>query len=164
MPRRGGPCQAPMDDNEGGICGYEGLSSTWYGRRGNQFCGSHRAAWLKWRRDEGNYDDHEDPSCLTSIGEILGARYCEPSKMATPAKYNDVSKNCLEFCVQGIFTVPGYTCGYKDTRWQTIDEMVESCSREDFDKVTKAYVKDIQATFKRSTKRFKTQEQRENEG
>ena len=71
-----------MEDNEGGICGYEGLSSTWYGRRGNQFCGSHRAAWLKWRRDEGNYDDHEDPSYLSSIGEILGTRYCEPSKMA----------------------------------------------------------------------------------
>ena len=114
MPRLGGPCQAPVEENDDGICGHEGLSSTWYGKAGHQFCGSHRAAWLRWRK-EGGAADNDEASYLTKMGELLGTRYCEPAQMAAPAKYNDVKKNTLQFCVQGTFTPEGYARGQTDT-------------------------------------------------
>ena len=70
-------------------------------------------------------------------------------------RYNDVSKTSLDFCVQGTFTCEGVTNGEVYTRWQTLNEMAESCSREDFDRLTGAYIKELQKTFKAASKRFK---------
>ena len=157
MPSRSGePCQAPDDDNEDGICGFEGVCSTWYGKAGHQFCSSHRAAWTRWRKEGYTDADVEQPSYLTSMEDLLGTRFCEPSKMDAPARYNDIDKTELEFCVQGTFTVEGYVKGATDTRWQSLQQLSESCSRENFEELTKSYIKELQATFKRSAKRFKT--------
>ena len=160
MPQRhGGPCQAPMEDGEGGICGYEGLSSTWYGKRGRQFCGSHRAAWEHDRNDGDAAQGEEDASFVSEMDVLLGSRYCEPTKMSAPQKYNDVKTDALQLCVQGTFTVEGYAKGRTDTRWQTIAELAESCSREDFEQLSAAYIKELQKSFKRDAKRFKTRAQ-----
>ena len=75
-------------------------------------------------------------------------------------RYNDVSKTSLDFCVQGTFTCEGVTNGEVDTRWQTLGEMAETCSREDFDRLTGAYVSSsrlfVQKSFKAASKCFKT--------
>ena len=57
--------------------------------------------------------------------------------------------------MQGTYTVAGYSKGHNDTRWQSLDDMTQSCSREDFEKLTAAYIKDLQKTFKRDAKKFK---------
>lgn len=162
MPRRGGPCQAVVDE-DGAICGHEGLSSTWYGKRGHQFCGSHRAAWMRWRASNDDAEEGEDPSYLTEMESLLGVRYCEPSMMKDAEKFNDVKKNALQFCVQGTFTPEGYQRGRIDTRWQTLDQLTERCSKEDFEALYKQYLKDIEKTFKRDAKRFKSAAQLEEE-
>ena len=168
MPRRlGGPCQAPLRDaegNEDGICGHEGESSTWYGKRPHQFCGSHRAAWEKWKREAFDaVDAEEEPTYLTQMEAMLGARYCEPSKMKNPEKYNTVKKDVLQYLVQGTFTPDGYARGQTDTRWQSLRELTERCSKEDFEKLFKQHLKDLEKAFKRDAKRFKTAEQLEEE-
>ena len=66
-------------------------------------------------------------------------------------RYNDVSKTSLDFCVHGTFTCEGVTNGEVDTRWQTLDKMAETCSREDFDRLTA-----LQKSFKAASERFKT--------
>ena len=160
MPHKaGGPCKAWVDGEEdgeeGGECG-ETWSSQWYGKRGHQFCASHRAAWQHWRKDSGaDNNGDEQPSDLTKMSELLGTRYCEPSVMAWPARYNNISKSVLQYCVQGTFTVEGYAKGHDDTRWQTLAQLTDSCSREDFEQLTAAYIKDLQKAFKRDAKKFK---------
>ena len=159
MPRRlGGPCQAPVEENSDGICGFEGQSSTWYGKRGHQFCGSHRAAWVRWCKESGA-EEEEAPSYLTEMDTLLGTRYCEPSKMKAAEKYNDVEKSSVEYCVQGTFTPEGYARGQTDTRWQTLAQLTESCSREDFVELYQTLLKDLEKSFKRDAKRFKTASQ-----
>ena len=165
MGRYGGPCQAPVEGNDGDICGYEGWSCTWYGKRGHQFCGSHRAAWSNWKseRGQGGDDDEEEPRYLTKMDALLGERYCEPTKMKPDEKFNDVKKTNLQFIVQGTFTAEGYAKGMTDTRWQTLEQLTESCSRESFEKLYKAHLKDLEKTFKRDAKRFETVAQLEDE-
>ena len=90
------------------------------------------------------------------MSELLGTRYCEPSKMKRKHRYNDVSKTSLDFCVQGAFTCEDVANGEVDTRWQTLGEMAESCSREDFNRLTGAYIKALQKSFAPASKRFKT--------
>ena len=92
---------------------------------------------------------------------LLGERYCEPSKMKAPEKYNEVKKNSLQYLVQGTFTVEGYKRGLPDTRWQTLQQLTESCSREDFEELYKQHLKDLEKAFKRDAKRFKTAAQLE---
>ena len=99
----------------------------------------------------------ERPSYLSKTDELLATRYCEPSKMEAPERYNEVDKTSLDYCVQGTYTVEGYKRGAVDTRWQTVQDLVDAgCSRENFEKLTKAHVKDLQTTFKRDAKRFKS--------
>ena len=144
---------APVD-KEGTLCGYEGQSSTWYGKAGHQFCGSHRAAWNRWKAISGAEVDEEEPRYLTEMDELLGTRYCEPTKMKADERFNEVKKSTLQFCVQGTFTAEGYARGMVDTRWQTLEQLCESCSREDFEKRYKRYLKDIEKTFKSAAKKF----------
>ena len=148
----GGPCIAMVinDDDEEEQCGVC-TSSCWYGK-GKTFCASHRAAWNK---SKAQADDAEEPSYISEMDDVLGARYCEPSKMKPAERFNDVKKTVLQLCVQGTFIPDGYTRGTTDTRWQSIDELVGSISREDFDRLTSDYVKELQKSFKRDAKRFK---------
>ena len=132
------------------------MSTCWYGKRGrHHFCSSHRAAWERWRKDDDAEEDEE--RYVTDMNELLGTRNCEPShsQMKAPEKYNDVKKNALQFCVQGTFTAAGYARGAMDTRWQTVDELSKSCSREDFERLAAAYVKEPQKSLRRDAKRFK---------
>ena len=137
--RHGGPCQAPDEDNENGICGFEGECCTWYGKAGHQFCSSHRAAWYHWKQREegGAAADGEPQRYLTQMDELLGTRYCDPTKMGSDDKFNDIKKSTLQFCVQGTFKAEGYTRGPTDVRWQSLDQLTESCSREDFERLYK---------------------------
>ena len=166
MPRRaggsssslkpGGPCQATTLDDDGDEvqCGVSS-SSFWYGK-GKTFCASHRAAWNKSKAEA---DQGEEPSYITDMEDVLGARFCEPSKMKPAERYNDVKKAAVQLCVQGSFVPEGYARGVTDTRWQSIEELTASCSREDFEELTSKYVKALEKTFKREAKRFKTAEQ-----
>ena len=154
---------APVEENEDGLCGYEGQSSTWYGKRGHQFCGSHRAAWLHWRASGAGEESEEPQRYLTEMDELLGARYCDPDKMSTDDKFNDVKKSTLHFCVQGTFKAEGYKRGPTDVRWQSLEQLTESCSREDFERLYKKHLKDLEKTYKRDAKRFKTAAQLEEE-
>ena len=122
---------------------------------------------MRWKKECGAAGD-EEASLLTEMGELLGTRfnlnrYCEPTKMAAPEKYNDVKKNALQFCVQGTFTPEGFQRGQTDTRWQSLEQLTESCSREDFERLFKAHLKDLEKSFKRDAKRFKTAAQLEEE-
>ncbi len=98
----GGPCIAKVvdDDAEGGTreCG-RSVSSCWYGK-GKLYCASHRTAWNK---SKAQADDAEEPSYLDDMTEVIGTRYCEPSKMKPAEKYNSIKKTSLQFCVQGTF-------------------------------------------------------------
>ena len=154
MPREieGGPCCAPLE--EGGTCGVD-LSSFWYGKRGAKFCASHRAAWEK-SKNGALAGNEEEPSELTEMDQLLGTRYCEPAKMKRKERYNDIPKKSLEFCVQGTFNFDDDQRGHTDTRWQTLAELTEYCSREEFERLSGAYVKELQKTFKRDAKKFKT--------
>ena len=90
------------------------------------------------------------------MDELLGTRYCEPAKMKRKERYNEVKKTELQFCVQGTFNYEDDARGHTDTRWQTLEELKESCSREDFEQAAAAYVKELQKIFKRDAKKFKT--------
>ena len=92
---------------------------------------------------------------ITEMDEVLGARFCEPSKMKAPAKYNAINKDELQFCVQGKFKVEGYDRGHTDTRWQTIDDMTRRISREEFESKGRKLLRTLTAAFKREAKRFK---------
>ena len=163
MPRRGssssprqlpgGPCIAMVCDDDGdeeqcGAC----VSSFWYGK-GKTFCAAHRAAWQK---SKAQAEDAEEPSYVSEADEVVGARYCEPSMMKPAERFNDVKKTALQLCVQGTFIPDGYERGTIDTRWQSMEELQASISREDFERLTSDYVKELQKTFKRDAKRFKT--------
>ena len=89
---------------------------------------------------------------------MLGTRYCEPSRMKPKQRRNEVKKDTLQFCVQGTFNCgEDDDRGETDTRWQTLDELVEAgCSREEFEELCAAHVKQLQKTMKRDAKRFKT--------
>lgn len=162
MPRRssaseaaqkpGGPCIAMVFDDDGdevqcGVC----ISSFWYGK-GKTFCASHRTAWKK---STAEAEEAEEPSYVSEVDVVVGARYCEPSKMKAAERFNDIKINALQLCVQGTFVPEGYQRGCTDTRWQSIQELSASCSREDFVQLTSKYVKELEKSFKREAKRFK---------
>ena len=109
-----------------------------------------------WNKSKAQVDDAADPSYISEMDDVLGARYCEPSNMKPAERFNDVKKTVLQLCVQGTFIPDGYERGTTDTRWQSIDELVASISREDFDRLTSTYIKALQTSFKRDAKRFKT--------
>ena len=130
------------------------VSSCWYGV-GKTHCASHRAAWKRSRLGSDSASA-ESTSFCTEIDDVLGVRFCDPSKMKPPEKYNTVRKISLQYCVQGTFTYAGYEKGTVDTRWQSVDELKESCSREDFESECREIIKALQKTMKRDAKRFKT--------
>ena len=118
---------------------------------------------MHWRADGAGEEGEEPQRCLTEMEDLLGTHYCDPAKMSTDAKFNDVNKNKLHFCVQGTFKADGYERGPIDIRWQSLEQLTERCSREDFERLHKQYLKDLEKTFKRDAKRFKTAAQLEEE-
>ena len=153
-----GPCQAPGEET-GDICG-QTLSSCWYGaaREGIHFCSSHRAAWKDFKRNGAATEQSEEATVLTVVDELLGTRYCEPSRMKPKQRRNTVLKSTLQYCVQGTFNCEdGDERGEPDARWQTVDELVEAdCSLEEFNKLCSAHVRELQKTMKHDAKRFKS--------
>ena len=149
----GGPCQAVVmgddgDEEQCNVC----ISSCWYGK-GKTFCAAHRTAWKK---STAQADNAAEPTYIAEMDDVVGARYCEPRDMKPPERYNDIEKRTLQLCVQGTFVPEGYDRGCVDTRWQSIEELSASCSREDFVQLTSGYIKALEKTFKRDAKRFKT--------
>ena len=111
---------------------------------------------MRWRSEEGGEEQEaETPRYLTELDEVLGTRFCDPSKMKPDEKFNDVKKNSLQFCVQGTFTAEGYARGLTDTRWQTVQQLSEKISREDFERLFKLHIKDLEKSYKQAAKRFK---------
>ena len=89
-----GPCQGPgAEDNT--LCG-ETWSSCWYGkaRQGVHFCSNHRAAWQQFRLN-GATEEADEATVLTEVDELLGTRYCEPSRMQSKQRRNEVGKSAL---------------------------------------------------------------------
>ena len=62
-----------------------------------------------WQKSKAQVDDAEEPSYISEMDDVLGARYCEPSKMKPAERYNDVEKSTLQLCVQGTFIPDGST-------------------------------------------------------
>ena len=157
-----GPCQGPGEE-DGTLCG-ETLSTFWYGksRQGVHFCSNHRAAWEQFKLN-GTAEKADETTALTMVDELLGTRYCEPSRMARKQRRNKVEKGAstLQFCVQGTFNCAQDDArGEPDTSWLTLDELLESdCSREEFVELSAKYVEQLQKTFKQATKRFRTMAQ-----
>ena len=58
---------------------------------------------------------------LSHMDEVLGTRYCEPTAM----KANMIMTRVMQLILAG-------------TRWQMLDELVESCSAEDVGKLQDA--------------------------
>ena len=154
-----GPCQGPGEE-DGTLCG-ETLSTFWYGksRQGVHFCSNHRAAWEQFKLN-GTAEKADEATVLTEVDELLGTRYCEPSRMARKQRRNEVGKDAssLQFCVQGTFNcAQDDERGEPDTRWLTLDELVEAgCSRKEFNDFCATYVKMLQETMKKDAKRFKS--------
>ena len=160
LPReRGGPCQA-VDAEDNTLCG-ETWSTCWYGKakQGVHFCSSHRRAWEQFKLN-GTAEKADEATALTEVDELLGTRYCEPSRMARKQRRNKVEKGAstLQFCVQGTFNCAQDDArGEHDMSWLTLDELSQSdCSREEFIELSAKYVEQLQKTFKQATKRFKT--------
>ena len=79
--------------------------------------------------------------------------------MQPKQRRNEVGKSALQFCVQGTFNcAQDDERGEKDSRWLTLDELVEAdCSREEFnDFCATRYVRQgaLQKTMKKDAKRF----------
>merc|ERR1711865_325007 len=156
---RGGPCQA-VDAEDNTLCG-ETWSTCWYGKtkKGVHFCSSHRGAWEQFKLN-GTAEKADEATALTEVHDLLGTRYCEPSRMARKQRRNKVEKGAstLQFCVQGTFNCAQDDArGEHDMSWLTLDELSQSdCSREEFIELSAKYVEQLQKTFKQATKRFKT--------
>ena len=156
-----GPCQAALES--GNLCGAE-WSSCWYGaaRKGIHFCSSHRSAWQAFvaakRNGAAAAAEAEEETVLHEVDYLLGTRYCEPSRMKAKQRRNKVEKSTMEFCVQGKFACEvGDMRGEIDTRWLTLDELIEAaCSREEFKNTYEAYLKALKKTFESDAKRLKT--------
>ncbi len=90
---------------------------------------------------------------LTVAGELLGTRYCEPSRMMPKQRRNTVEKSTPQYCVQGTFNcAQDDKRGEKDARWQTLDELLEAdCSREEFHDLCATHVTQLQRTMKSRT-------------
>ena len=160
LPReRGGPCQA-VDAEDNTLCG-ETWSTCWYGKtkKGVHFCSSHRGAWEQFKLN-GTAEKADEATALTEVHDLLGTRYCEPSRMGRKQRRNEVGKDAssLQFCVQGTFNcAQDDERGEPDTRWLTLDELVEAgCSRQEFNGFCATYVKELQETMKKDAKRFKS--------
>ena len=63
------------------------------------------------------------------IHQEPGERYCEPSMMTAPERFNEVKKTVLHLCVQGTFIPDCYERGTIDMRWQSMEELQASISR-----------------------------------
>ena len=63
---------------------------------------------LRWNKSKAQADDAEEPNYLDDMTEVIGTRYCEPSKMKPAEKYNSIKRTSLQFCVQGTFIPEGY--------------------------------------------------------
>ena len=84
---------------------------------------------------------------------FAGLRFCEPSQMTAKQKRKDIDRKSMQLCVQGTFKCEDADDpGFIDTRWQSIDDLVASLPRENFQAATDAFVKDITKSLKREAK------------
>jgi len=153
-----GPCQGP-GDAPGTLCG-QTWSTCWYGaaRKGIHFCSHHRRAFEASKQNGAATEEAEDATELAQVDELLGTRYCEPSRMQPKQRRNTVGKSTLQYCVQGTFCCDeDDERGETDVRWQTVDELVEvKCSREDFNELCAKHMQQLKKTMVAHAKRFKT--------
>ena len=70
---------------------------------------------------------------LSHMDEVLGTRYCEPTAM----KANMIMTRAMQLIMKGTFNRADLA-GSTGTRWQMLDELVESCSAEDVGKLQDA--------------------------
>ena len=70
---------------------------------------------------------------LSHMDEVLGTRYCEPTAM----KANMIMTKAMQLIMKGTFNRADLA-GSTGTRWQMLDELVESCSAEDVGKLQDA--------------------------
>ena len=70
---------------------------------------------------------------LSHMDEVLGTRYCEPTAM----KANMIMMRAMQLIMKGTFNRADLA-GSTGTRWQMLDELVESCSAEDVGKLQDA--------------------------
>ena len=72
---------------------------------------------------------------LSHMDEVLGTRYCEPTAM----KANMIMTRAMQLIMKGTFNRADLAGrGRTGTRWQMLDELVESCSAEDVGKLQDA--------------------------
>ena len=63
---------------------------------------------------------------LSHMHEVLGTRYCEPTAMKV------IMTRAMQLIMKGTFNRADLAGrGRTGTRWQMLDELVESCSAED---------------------------------
>ena len=70
---------------------------------------------------------------LSHMDEVLGTRYCEPTAM----KANMIMTRAMQLIMKGTFNRADLA-GSTGTRWQMLDELVESCNAEDVGKLQDA--------------------------
>ena len=69
---------------------------------------------------------------LSHMDEVLGTRYCETTAM----KANMIMTRAMQLMMKGTFNRADLAGrGRTGTRWQMLDELVESCSAEDVGKL-----------------------------
>ena len=69
---------------------------------------------------------------LSHMHEVLGTRYCEPTAMNA----NMIMTRAMQLMMKGTFNRADLAGrGRTGTRWQMLDELVESCSAEDVGKL-----------------------------
>ena len=72
---------------------------------------------------------------LSHMDEVLGTRYCGPTAM----KANMIMTRAMQLIMKGTFNRADLAGrGRTGTRWQMLDELVESCSAEDVGKLQDA--------------------------
>ena len=70
---------------------------------------------------------------LSHMHEVLGTRYCEPTAMKV------IMTRAMQLIMKGTFNRADLAGrGRTGTRWQMLDELVESCSAEDVGKLQDA--------------------------
>ena len=70
---------------------------------------------------------------LSHMHEVLGTRYCEPTAMKV------IMTRAMQLIMKGTFNRTHLAGrGRTGTRWQMLDELVESCSAEDVGKLQDA--------------------------
>eukprot|EP00964_Phaeocystis_antarctica_P118794 scaffold82531_cov56-Phaeocystis_antarctica.AAC.1 len=74
--------------------------------------------WQDFKQNGAAIEQSEEATVLTVADELLGTRYCEPTRMNRKQRWNTVEKSTLQYCVQGTFNCEdGDERGEPDARW-----------------------------------------------